>query len=314
MLTQFSTTRQFEYQPWTALSGKNGLRDVLLHLISVTLKHGARGTGEPELRQRHYKQLVDLTDFVLDGRRTYLDRNFAYLESIKNGDKYGVLLQQYESQRNDLISPLGEQKILKKNCTFLFILFCHMFAVADGQYELAAKLAEKYFDFQTLVHICDLTENQPRLDEYIEKYKEMHFSQFAINWHLRQNKRGDLFARFKHNQADLTKFLGDHPSLAWVQSVFNGDLTNASKILFMLAQAETELMARKKTVLSLAKLTAFASNDELSMHISHINSELALIGYQENLPKHLLMIFGYDTESPKVLKPEEIIHVSVERV
>lgn len=170
-------------------------------------------------------------------------------------------------------------------------------------------MAEKYFDFQTLVQICDLTENQTRLDEYIEKYKEMNFSQFAINWHMRQNKRGDLFQRFKHNQADLTKFLGDHPSLAWIQSVFNGDLTNASKILFMLAQNETELIARKKTILSLAKLTGLATNDDLSVHISHINSELALIGYQENLPKHLLLLFGYDTENLKVLKPEEIIHV-----
>lgn len=79
----------------------SGLRDILLHQISITLKHGIRSTGEPELRQRHYRQLVDLVDFVLDGRK-------AYLESIKDSDKYGVLLQQYESQRSDLIYPFGE--------------------------------------------------------------------------------------------------------------------------------------------------------------------------------------------------------------
>lgn len=102
MIFKLPTIRpnNFEYLPWTASTGKNGMRDVLLHLIDVTLKQGARSTGEPELRQKHYKQLVDLIDFVLDGRRTYL-------ESIKASEKYGVTLQQYESQRNELINPLG---------------------------------------------------------------------------------------------------------------------------------------------------------------------------------------------------------------
>lgn len=73
----------------------------MLHQIAITLKHGIRSTGEPELRQRHFRQLVDLVDFVLDGRK-------AYLESIKDTDKYGVMLQQYESQRSDLIYPFGK--------------------------------------------------------------------------------------------------------------------------------------------------------------------------------------------------------------
>lgn len=78
-----------------------GLREVLLHLITVTLKHGARSTGEPELRQRHYKNLVELIDFVLNSRK-------AYLDSIKESDKHDVLWQQYESQRSALIYYFGE--------------------------------------------------------------------------------------------------------------------------------------------------------------------------------------------------------------
>lgn len=162
-----------------------------------------------------------------------------------------------------------------------------------------------------LVQICDQTKNQARLEEYIEKYQELNFSQFAINWHMRQNKRGDLFERFKHNQADLSKFLSDHPSMAWIQSVFNGDMTKASRILFDLAQNETELLARKKTILSLGKLTSIAAEDDMSMQIAHIDSELHLIQFQDDVPSHLLDAFGYDTEQPKVLKAEEIINVSV---
>ena len=121
--------------------------------------------------------------------------------------------------------------------------------VEDEQYELAAKLAEKYLDFQTLVVICDRTENQERLDEYIIRYQDYEFSQFAINWHLRQNKQGDLFERFKGNQAALSQFLGDHPSLAWIQLVFNGDFGRAAQILFQLAHDETEYLSRKKVLM-----------------------------------------------------------------
>lgn len=262
------------------MSGKNGIRDALLKMISLTLKYGARGTGEPELRQKHYHQLMELTDFVLDGRRNFLESN-------SDKEKYTILLQQYESQRGDLIYPFVE----------------------DEQFELAAKLAEKYMDFQILVAICDRTRNQAKLEEYIEKFKDMEFSQFAINWHLRQNKQQDLFERFRGNQAALGRFLHDHPSLAWVQFLFNGELLKAAETLYVLAQNETELVARKKTIFSLAKLSYFAAG-EANEQIEMINNELNLIEYQELLPIGVLQAFGYDTANPKVLKPEEIINVS----
>ena len=90
----------FEYLPWTSMSGKNGLRETLLLLVNISLKYGARATGEPELKQKIYIQIVDLIDYILDGKK-------SYLESIKDSDKYRVRWQQYESQRNDLIYPLG---------------------------------------------------------------------------------------------------------------------------------------------------------------------------------------------------------------
>lgn len=271
-----------DYLPWTALPGKNGLRDTIHQLITTTLKHGARAAGEPELRQRHYKQMVELIDILLDGRKSYLD-------SLADTEKYTVLLQQYEAQRNGLIQPL----------------------VDDGQFELATKLAEKYLDFTILLQICDRTENQQRLDEYIAKYAPLNFSQFAINWHLKQNKRGDLFERFKHQQADLSRFLMDHPSLAWVQAVFNGDLDKAGRVLFELAANETELVDRKKTMLSLAKLVSLAADEDMRVQIDNINGELRLIEFQKQVPVHLLRAFGYEEAEQKVLKAEEIVNVSV---
>lgn len=164
-------------------------------------------------------------------------------------------------------------------------------------------------DFKTLVLICDQTKNQQRLEDYIVRYKDQDFSQFAINWHLQQNKRGDLFERFKRNQEELTRFLGDHPSLGWIQAVFNGDMDRASRILFSLAQNEMELVQRKKSILSLAKLASLAADEDLTHQIEIINDELNLIEHQLKIPVRLLHILGFETTNQRVLKPEEIIHV-----
>lgn len=104
---------KYEYIPWTSASGNGGIRDSLLHLITATWQHGIRSTGEPELQQRHFKNLVDLVDFILDGRR-------AYLESIKDQEKYAGLQQKYESQRSDLLFDFGRWKLnLNKYVIFL---------------------------------------------------------------------------------------------------------------------------------------------------------------------------------------------------
>ncbi|XP_053688434.1 nuclear pore complex protein Nup133 isoform X2 [Sabethes cyaneus] len=273
---------RYEYVPWTASSGKYGLRDVLLHMIVCTLKYGIKGSGEPEFRIKHYKQMTELIDFVLDGRKNYL-------ESIQDEGKRAVLQQQYESQRSDLIFPL----------------------VDFEQYELAAKLAEKYLDFQILVVICDKTNNQTRLDDYIERYKEYDFSQFAISWHMRQNKQGDIFQRFKGNQAELARFLCDHPSLAWIQLVFNGELAQAAEVLLALAQHEKELLSRKRVMLSLSKLCALAAEGDFSSQIAEINSEARLMDLQEQIPVEVLNIYGYDIRNAKVLTPEEIVDLFI---
>lgn len=100
----------YEYLPWTAMSGNVGLRDALAHLVDISVRYGARCTNEPELKQKLYQQILEIIDFILDGRKHYLD-------SIRDTEKYNVLLQQFESQRRDLIS------ILSKYC--LNLIFIH---------------------------------------------------------------------------------------------------------------------------------------------------------------------------------------------
>lgn len=88
--------------PWTAVSTPNGIRDSLLHIINIIIKHGIRSTGGPDQRQHHFKNLVELMDFYLDGRK-------AHLESVKNLEKYDILVRKYETERSDLIFNFGNK-------------------------------------------------------------------------------------------------------------------------------------------------------------------------------------------------------------
>ncbi|KAH8330617.1 hypothetical protein KR067_005786 [Drosophila pandora] len=273
----------FENLPWTAMAGNAGVRDTLTRLIDISVRYGSHCVSETDLKHLLYQQIFEMVDLVLDGRRTYL-------ESVRDSEKFNVLQQQFEAQRRELISVL----------------------IKDRQYEYAAKLAEKYLDFQSLVVICDETQDKERLDEYTSQYEEFDFSQFAINWHLRQNRHGEVFERFKGNQTALAQFMRDHPSLGWIQLIFNGDFERAAKVLYELAQCETEFVSRKKSMLSLAKLAAFAAADsDLTAQVEKINSDLSLVEYQAHLGHDILTTFGFDATEQKVLKAEEIINMFI---
>lgn len=100
---------KFECLPWTAAATPYGIRDSIMHIINIIIKHGIRSTAEPELRQQHFKHLVELIDFYLDGRK-------AYLESIKDLEKYETLLRKYEAERSDLIFNFGKfTKFIQRN-------------------------------------------------------------------------------------------------------------------------------------------------------------------------------------------------------
>lgn len=269
--------------PWTNISGRNGAYDPINQLVTENLKNNLKSINAPDIRHKYFQQIAEIVDFILSSKQ-------KYLQSVKDGEKRKLQSQKFETMRSELIAPFVE----------------------NNQFELATRLAEKYLDFQTLVTIVDRTNSPDKLADYNDKFKEYNFSQYAINWHLRQNKQSTIFERFRHDQGALTDFLGDHPSLAWIQKVLNGEHGQAARILFALAQNEWESVERKRIMLSLAKMAVLASDEtELSVDLADINAELVLIQHQEHLSKDLLHSFGYDIENPKVLGPEEIIHVRV---
>lgn len=64
-------------------------------------------------------------------------------------------------------------------------------------------------------------------------------------------------------------------------------------------------------MLSLAKLTAYAADVDLSMQIEKINRELHLIEHQYQIDSEILAALGFDMDNIRVLQPEEMIELYI---
>ncbi|CAG2061555.1 unnamed protein product [Timema podura] len=232
--------------------------------MNITLNHGARAVGDFTLKMRLYDQLINLTDIVLDGRK-------CHIESIRGTERFKTVLQNYESDRYDLIKPFLE----------------------DKEYERAAILAEKYCDFQ-------------------------EFPKFVLNWYMREQKQGQLLQQFRGRdkppaqQQALAQFLGEHPSLAWVQQVFCGEFHLVSQTLQALAASEEKLVRRKKTMLAWAQLAILASDepeDKIMDNVAKIQEEMQLVLHHEDLPEDVLIANALDVEKLRVMSPSDLIKV-----
>lgn len=274
-----------EYLPWTGAPGPCGLRDSLILQMQLTLEHGVRGTGTASTKGELLDQLVNIVDILLDARK-------CHIESLRNTPQFRTLLQQYEADRLAYIQPLLQEE----------------------EYERAAMLAEKYLDFQILVDLCDKTGNKERLNQYSAKFSQQDFSQFLFNWYMREKKQSRLIERCKEKGGEqLAHFLNEHPSLAWLHAITAGNYHKASDTLLELARDETQLLRRKKSMLSLAKLSLLAAgtDSEENNTIEEINANLDLVAHQDELPDAVLNAYGYEFDSLRVFSPSELIKLYV---
>lgn len=161
---------------------------------------------------------------------------------------------------------------------------------------------------------------------------------------MKDGRQGQLVERCRRGGAnELTEKLLQHPILSWVQAALSDEYHVSAKTLHSLALDETELVTRKKvalditskkyipslarrdfliegvvsfssqSMLSLAKLAYLASSepeDKLEYSLRKLDSDLTLIAHQEDVPVHVLEIYGYDVDKLRVLNPAELINVS----
>lgn len=190
--------------------------------------------------------------------------------------------------------------------------------MTEKEWERAAVLAEKYLDFEALTIICESTDNQNRLDEYMDRFSNEGFPEFVYSWYLQENKHGKLIDKCRKlgkskNMQKLSGFLSGHPSLAWLQYIYEKKFSLASDVLQSLANEETESLMRQKTMLSLAKLSKLTSPVVLENDptVENINTQLELVTFQEELPDYVLEQYGYNIFKPCVIPAKDLISLYI---
>ncbi|OCT89964.1 nuclear pore complex protein Nup133 [Xenopus laevis] len=275
-----------EHVPWTASSGTAGIRSVVTRQHGIILK--VYPQADSGLRTILIEQLAALLNYLLDDYVTQLKS----IDKLANEERYNILEMEYAQKRSELLSPL-------------LIL---------GQYAWASNLAEKYCDFDILVQICEMTDNQSRLQRYMTLFAEQNFSDFLFRWYLEKGKRGKLLSQPASQHGQLAAFLQAHDHLSWLHELNSQEFEKAHRTLQTLANMETRYFCKKKTLLGLSKLAALASDfqeDVLQEKVEEIAEQEHFLLHQETLPKKLLEEKQLDLNAMPVLAPFQLIQLYV---
>ena len=253
-LAEFQSSGQYEYLPWTS-----GKRLEMMEVFKLSLEHGVPAAEEVGQRQSLYGQLVQLADIVLESYSAQLD------SLTGRPEKQAEVEKSLERDRSALIGQLVDRKC----------------------YEEAAGLAEKFKDWDLLVRICEETKNKDKLEAYMERFANTAFSSHVYAWYVKEGKQNRLLSLSKtRHTPDLTSFLNHHNDISWLHDIQNQNYGQAANTLTEMAMKEGEILARKKTQLSLAKLAALASppSSQTEEAVGLVEQEMCLVAAQEQLP------------------------------
>ncbi|XP_005146035.1 nuclear pore complex protein Nup133 [Melopsittacus undulatus] len=276
--------REPEYIPWTASSG---LRAAVIRQHGIILQM-VYPQVDSNLRSIVAEQLVALLDCFLDGYASQLKS----VDRPADQERYSNLEMEYKQKRTELLCPL----------------------LSLGQYQMAATLAEKYHDFDILVQMCEQTDNQARLQRYMNQFADQNFSDFLFRWYLEKGKRGKLLSQPVAQHGQLADFLQAHEHLSWLHEINSQDFQKAHSTLQTLANTETRYFAKKKTLLGLSKLAALASDfseDILQEKIDEISEQERFLLHQETLPEQLLAEKQLNLNSMPVLSASQLIDMYI---
>lgn len=276
-----------EYIPWTASGGVGGVRNVISRQHELILR-SAYPHADMELRSVLCEQLVALLDSLLSG---YV----AQLTSLRRAgqqERYDTLENEYTQKRSELLAPLLEL----------------------GQHQWVAALAEKYCDFDILVQLCERTDNQSRLQQYMVKFADQNFADFLFRWYMEKGKRGKLLSQPMATHQQLASFLQAHDHLSWLHDIHVQDYQRAHRTLYNQANMETRYFSKKKTLLALSKLTALSSDMPEPLHRRQLNDiveQERFLLHQETLPKQLLEEKQLNPDSMPLLSPQHLISLYI---
>ncbi|XP_008315430.1 nuclear pore complex protein Nup133 [Cynoglossus semilaevis] len=282
------TATEPEFVPWTA---STAVRSVISRQHDIIL-HSVYPHADSSLRGVLCEQLVALLDIYLGGYVAQLTSLQQQRPPLAQQDRYSSLEMEYIQRRSELLHPLMEL----------------------GQYQWAATLAEKYCDFDILVQMCEQTENQSRLQLYMNKFSQQNFSDFLFRWYMEKGKRGKLLSQPAAQHQQLASFLQSHQHLSWLHHIHVHDYASAHKTLYSQTNMETRYFVKKKTLLALSKLTALASDlpqDEIHKQVHEMVEQERFLLHQETLPRQLLQDKQQNPDNMPLLSAHNLIQLYI---
>ncbi|XP_059195379.1 nuclear pore complex protein Nup133 [Centropristis striata] len=286
-----SAAAEPEYVPWTASGGVGGVRTVISRQHDIILR-SVYPHADSELRSALCEQLVALLDIYLGGYVAQLTSLQQQRPLGAQQERYNSLEMEYGQRRSELLAPLLEL----------------------GQYQWVAALAEKYCDFDILVQMCEQTDNQSRLQHYMNKFADQNFADFLFRWYMEKGKRGKLLSQPAAQHQQLASFLQSHQHLSWLHHIHVHDYRSAHRTLYSQANAETRYFVKKKTLLALSKLTVLASDlpeDQLNKQVEDIVEQERFLLHQETLPRQLLEEKQQNPDNMPLLSANNLIQLYI---
>ncbi|XP_028398502.1 nuclear pore complex protein Nup133-like [Dendronephthya gigantea] len=281
-----------EFLPWTASTGPDGTRTLLLEQLDITRDRAFPLAEDQKTKAVLVQQLVHLSDILLDGYVTQLNS----LRNLDDQSKFEETTQKYELDRRRVISPL----------------------VSRGYLEEALSLAEKYRDFDILIEICEELQDQDKLQHYMNLFSTENFSDFAFKWYMDRGKRSKLMSQPTTQHENLSKFLSSHDHLKWLHDIERHSFYQAFDTLKDLSEKEEMYLGRKKTLLSLAKLALLASDESEDENVVQILDDITnqetLITHQETIPSEILQSVSVDPVDMPPLTPDQLIELYISDV
>ncbi|XP_033106375.1 nuclear pore complex protein Nup133-like [Anneissia japonica] len=280
-------TLQLQCFPWTASEGARGVRTLLSQQHAITLSKGLPEVSNTQQKRTLFQQLVDIIEIILNGF-------LAQLNSLKDDvgeddNQYSQLLHKYQQERYNLIMPL----------------------VDLGQNDKVAYLAEKFCDFGILVRLCEATNDNARLQRYMNQFADRGFSEFLFKYYMDEGKRGKLLSHSFGRQQELANFLESHDNLSWLHHIHTNDYTQAHETLWRIGQEEVNSLSKKKTLLSLSKLSMLASENPVQKNIDDLNTQLDIILHQETLPQPILQELNMELNEMPPMEPANLIQLYI---
>uniref|UniRef100_A0A915J2J2 Nucleoporin Nup133/Nup155-like C-terminal domain-containing protein n=1 Tax=Romanomermis culicivorax TaxID=13658 RepID=A0A915J2J2_ROMCU len=269
---------------WTSPDQSALIRSLhdLWSLLVEYLKEWYKSSSEDFKRSSVLAKLLsDLVSHLLNDLQLPL---LYWTNKRKNENLSHEKIDEYKNLRRKLIDPL----------------------LITSQYDHAANLAENFQDFDILIELCKLNNDDLLLERYRTKFADQNFDKAYDHWLLKQKKYDQLLDR---RPEDLTAFLDatNRSDLLWISHLVNNDFLKASQCLYEISSDEKESISKKKTLLSIAKLAALSVDENLESHIDTLNKELDLITFQEQAPSSALQSYFHGEEMLKPMTALEIV-------